>query len=1030
MNRNEVAQKLGLSKEQTKAVSLNKSSAIIAGAGSGKTTTMAASIIADLLGGTDPALICATTFTRSAASNLSEKIIEMATKLNYSGPIEKITVGTIDSILLNIMKNHSLKTNLSPLISIGSETELKKNSALAWEMAKDSLAEKYPQDFIMVSRVFGGRLEFEKVEAVLKMINKNSVYKDPDFFLEDQRKLITALEKKQKVATKKHIQENLDILIDAIENQTGPVKIDESLIRDTFRRDEPDLSERAELYLIAASSLYLEPERAAVIRCFQVYQDFYERLNYNLEIASYKDIELECLGLFERGLAKDQFISIYVDEAQDTSKSQQMAMKNLLSPEGKIIIIGDLRQSIYSWRGASPDDFSKWASELGAVELSDNYRSAKNIVSAINLISRNMDFIKTDYQDMQAVSSQKGKVSFKMLVNHKAGSGATHLASDEVEAPVIAKLVQEKIDSGANPGDICVISRTNKRVDLISRELRDLGVEVEAFFSQDPFKTKEAAAPLALLSLFADPKNEQALVRLLSSPAFFLGADEIEYLTSLDTPLIDSIKEDERLKKFRDTFFELYKNRQNYRLVERIWSILSELEYFSVIDSLDLTRSSLKTSDRIFSALEEIESRTGPVAKAILNETEFSQKTKNEYSKSDSSDDAVQVMTLYNAKGLEFPIVFYTDLGSSPTMPEKNPILIYKDKIGIRVDGVCNLDFFEGKKENNTRYIKEEERCIYVGLTRAEKELVIITRSRFSSGQIQFKNRSVESIFSHTDFSAVIDEGEISEGVVDVCFGDEVFPMDVYLPRLFEKEETLKETIKLSKTAIFDSKKDDFYRGNLSYTKLSEWKACSMRRFLENDLGLRKTDESIKFESSGARKRGIAIHKSLAQIDWKNLDANNFSKDLEKFINSEAGRLISSWPGEIFTEEKFEFQIKNQRIRGVFDVLLLSDREVVIVDWKTGQDRDQFDLQKLIYAEAGFLINKNIESVKTIWQFQDKAVSEVFKNRESLQLESAVDLIFSSRPEPIVKDKVSPICQGCPGLVQICPVSFSLQTKK
>jgi superfamily I DNA/RNA helicase len=155
MTRKDLAKKLGLSKSQSDAVGLEASKAIVAGAGSGKTTTLATSVIADLIvDSVDPKEICVATFTRSAANNLIDKIIDLSNQFDYRGDLSQLTIGTIDSIQLDIVKNNSLKTGLSPSTRIGDDFEINILKERAFEKAKNDLAVNNPEKIQLLAEVF------------------------------------------------------------------------------------------------------------------------------------------------------------------------------------------------------------------------------------------------------------------------------------------------------------------------------------------------------------------------------------------------------------------------------------------------------------------------------------------------------------------------------------------------------------------------------------------------------------------------------------------------------------------------------------------------------------------------------------------------------------------------------------------------------------------------------------------------------------------------------------------------------------
>jgi ATP-dependent exoDNAse (exonuclease V) beta subunit len=1036
MTRKELANNLGLSKSQAEAVGLTTSKAIVAGAGSGKTTTLAASVIADLIiDQVDPKEICVATFTRSAANNLTDKIIDLANRFDYIVDLSQLTIGTIDSIQLNIVKNNSLKTGLSPSTRIGDDFETNILKERAFEKVKNDLALTNPDSIELLAEVFYGNLTFKQWAGALEQTDQLSLKSPslPDLSIDD---LITSLETIARKENKKPIEKFV---------AKATLQLKEGLVTESFpkylKENYPEIGAQFEEAAGIKNSYLLDNYREALSSLFSGYKTYYQEFKNQEELVTYLDIEKATAELIDDLEEEDLFQMIYLDEAQDTSKTQQENFKRLLKEGGKIIIIGDIRQTIYSWRNASPESFSNWVDELGSVQLTDNYRSTKKIIDTVNLISKNLNSFH-NYQNMTfpLEADEEKDVSLKILLNMKLteeDQAPKGNAANDVEAPVIAQIVKDHIlENNLALKDTCVIARTNGRVDLISKELVKIGLEAEAFFRDDLSIAKETRTPIALLRLFADPRDDQALIEILSGPLFLFGADQIEMLslkraeeeTLLEVALIED-PDFPDLKEFSELFFELYKNKGQYRLVDRIQFLLNRFQYQAVIDAVDPTSTSVKNFQKLISLFSAAEEKFGPVAKSIFENIEADLFSKEEYSKANDLNEAIKVMTIHNSKGLEFPFVVYADFGYKKPHGGSDPILFDQGQFGIRVNKAADYNFQKISKEEKLRSIPEEDRCLYVALTRAERELLILARGKFHNNKFDFSEQ-ITPFLNQVELDDFYGENLKKEIAVEkINFDLEAIPVSRSLEHDQDPIEKEKEISHLP----FSSKKEKFYLDKISYTKLTDWQACSLRRHLEHDLRLKETIDLGGF-STGAREKGILIHTLLAEIDWNEpININNYQDEVKTFLETKTAKKIIKTKNKVETEKRFELQLAGQRIKGAIDLFFIEDETAFLVDWKTGKKDFDYSLQQKIYALAIFSSNKNIDKVHSIWQYQDSVDEKIFTDKDQLAkaVQEEIESIFNKEPEPVVLNlseaEKSLVCLDCPGLLKICPISQLLK---
>ena len=433
----------------------------------------------------------------------------------------------------------------------------------------------------------------------------------------------------------------------------------------------------------------------------------------------------ELLTRFPESLAKyqDRFRYIMVDEYQDTNHSQYLIVKALASRFENICVVGDDAQSIYAFRGANIRNilnFKKDYPDAKIIPLEQNYRSTQIIVEAANeVIAKNRDQLEKNVWT-QNPSGDKIPV-YRAL-------------SDADEANYVAsEIFSLKMSQQKKNKNFAVLYRTNAQSRAIEEDLRKKNISYKVFGGLSFYQRKEIKDLLAYLRILVNPKDQEALLRIINYPArgigdttvnkLIVGADQqqksldeileqIEFLGNslgLNKPTIDKLV----------NFWTMIKSFQVLLKTEDVYEVAMKVAVTSgILKTLkeDDTPEGISRVENIQELLNSLqgfvdEQRQLDEGDPSLNFFLENIALASDLDSSEEDDDKVSLMTIHLAKGLEFPVVFIVGL-------EEN--------------------LFPSQMSLNTRQeLEEERRLFYVALTRAEeKAYFTYATTRFRWGKI------------------------------------------------------------------------------------------------------------------------------------------------------------------------------------------------------------------------------------------------------------------------------------------------------
>ena len=483
--------------------------------------------------------------------------------------------------------------------------------------------------------------------------------------------------------------------------------------------------------LITVKAYYNNPELqeadaiARKPRMGEIYNEYVNRL-FKAGAMDFDDLLLrtnELLNRFPEVLIRyqERFKYILVDEYQDTNHSQYLIVKALSDRYQNICVVGDDAQSIYSFRGANISNilnFQRDYDQVAVYRLEQNYRSTNTIVRAANsVISKNKDQIEkqvwTDNPDGD-----------KIIVHRSA--------TDADEGRYVASTLFEwKLNNQLKNGDFAVLYRTNSQSRAIEDALRKRDIPYRIYGGLSFYQRKEIKDVLAYLRLVINPKDEEALMRVINYPTRGIGQ------TTLDKLVVAA-------KETGMSVFELLspENRSSIKInagtSNRLEDFATMIRSFQILaesaDAFVLTEHVIKKSGLVLemkkdgtpegiARLENMEELLNGIQDFVEGQREIDEATGSiaefledvalatDLDKEVGDDDRVALMTIHLAKGLEFPYVFIVGMEE---------------------------DLFPSAMSMNTRAeLEEERRLFYVALTRAEKQAVLTyTINRYRWGKL------------------------------------------------------------------------------------------------------------------------------------------------------------------------------------------------------------------------------------------------------------------------------------------------------
>ncbi len=469
-----------------------------------------------------------------------------------------------------------------------------------------------------------------------------------------------------------------------------------------------------------------------------VYQEYQQRLlrNHSLD---FDDLIMTTIHLFDRvpdvlQYYQYKFQYIHIDEYQDTNRAQYTLVKKLADRFQNICAVGDADQSIYRWRGADIRNilsFERDYPNAKVILLEQNYRSTKRILQAAN----------------EVIAHNVNRKPKRLWTENPEGKPIVYYeAMNEVdEAQFVARRIQEAVESGERRyRDFAVLYRTNAQSRVIEEMFLKANIPYQIVGGLKFYDRKEIKDILAYLRVIANPDDDLSLLRIINVPKRGIGASTIDklvrYAAEHELSLFEALGELEMigfsaktagaLAAFRGQLEQWTQLQEYVSVTELVEEVLDQSGYREMLKAERTieAQSRLENLDEFLSVTKHFENVSDDKSLvAFLTDLALISDL-DELNGTDQAaeGDAVVFMTLHAAKGLEFPVVFL---------------------IGMEEGIFPHLRSLENEDE-----MEEERRLAYVGITRAEEELVLTNaqmRTLFGNIQMNRPSRFLDEIPAH-----------------------------------------------------------------------------------------------------------------------------------------------------------------------------------------------------------------------------------------------------------------------------------------
>lgn len=678
----------------------------------------------------------------------------------------------------------------------------------------------------------------------------------------------------------------------------------------------------------------------------------YQQLKIDNSKLDFGDLIMWTLKLFEERPAilkkyQDQFKHILVDEFQDTNYAQYLLVKKLFptadNGECSLLVVGDDSQSIYKFRGAAVSnilEFMRDYPKSAMITLINNYRSSQNILDpAYALIkNNNPDTLESKLGiSKELIGLDHGSVKLRKKHPHPEVIQAP-TQEDEVEFAVqkIYELLAKEPQYTYK--DIAILARANSQLEPYVLAFKKYGIPYQLVGNRGLYDQDEIRDVLALIKVVVNPKDSISLYRVLNIDALGISQDTItDILTQSRYKKVDvwdtvQKHEDENLSElvkiisvFQDKITKVTPVDFVYNLINQINYVRRYLENETLennlsIKNLDLFLNLIKT----FEVDYRNENKEIPTIINLIDHVDMLIEAGDNPAQAELEDiDTVNLLTVHSAKGLEFPVVFMTNLisGRFPTSNRSDPIEIPEKLINETLP-------------TGNEHIQEERRLFYVGMTRAQDYLFLTFAKNYGG-----KRETTPS-------------GYLAETQLEI---NALEPMAKNAPT----QDTLFGVNSAFRDPIF--KKIKYIPDFLSFSQVDAYKTCPLMykyRYVLNvptppshalSFGITIHDTLRDFHSALLFKKvSLDDFYEMYQKNWQPLGYMDEDHRKERY---EAGKIIlkkyydqniEAKQEPLAVEKSFNLKIGGTKFYGRIDRIDPLDGDgVEIIDYKTGNVKEQ-----------------------------------------------------------------------------------------
>ncbi len=1012
---------------------------VSAGAGTGKTTVLVERFARAVERGVDVGSILVITYTERAAGELRGRIRRRLSAMGrpeLARDLDAAWISTIHSFCLRLLRAHAVAAGLDPRFRVLDESQARVLQAEAFDQALASFCSGGDPDRLRLLATYGSQglrrmvtgvaetlraagrpLELPKGEAPdleerveeLRRVARLVLVEaegDPDADAARARAL-QALERLEPTPPAELLLDLSDLAVKG----RGKERLA------AFEEARAALEQTALNVLAARDRDLLQELLVAFDGAYQQAKDAESALDF-------EDLQLRARDLLrrDRGVRERQrlrFRSVMVDEFQDTNRLQCEIIDLVAGGPGlgaveELFFVGDEFQSIYRFRHADVEVFKERRARGGEVlPLTKNYRSRPELLAVVNELFR-ADFGES-FQPLEAAGRfpdpARGPV-VELIVADKESFRGSGLHWRRGEARAVAERVQEIVEGGeARPGEIVLLFAAGTDAEVFEEELRARGLPTYRAAGRGYFGQQQVVDLLAYLRLLHNRYDDEALATVLCSPLVGISNDALVLIRRAAgrRPLFcglerslprDLGEEDARLlRAFRQRYDRLAAAAHALTLERLVEQIVCEHDYdLAVLCRWDGRRryANIRKLGRLARSYEELRGRDIEGFVRFLRDQDAAGSPEAEALAEEEGAEAVRLLTIHAAKGLEFKVVVVCDAGRDRPWGRGEDILCLPDgRFALKVVDPATgrrrgaFGYEDLRKAEEEAWEAERRRLYYVAMTRAMDRLIVsgsLDRTRRADARTpigwvldrlggvsleEVGDEPVEIVRGEARLSLRVrrprpedlargeEEGAEHGGGDDTAAMEPARPVQLELfPAAGEPARTPEAPL-LSPPpppptpALHDPRR-------LSYSALALFARCPYRYFAERVAGMRALDAEGGGGGEGelaAVEIGELVHAVLERLDLgspappsraelEGLARSRYpqarEEDIERvealvaaFCSSSLAARLASLPG-VASEQPFAFEHDGVLLHGRLDVLHVAGDRALVVDFKTG----------------------------------------------------------------------------------------------
>jgi ATP-dependent helicase/nuclease subunit A len=1067
---------------QLQAIDVSKAgqdTCVVAGPGSGKTRVLVERYRRLVEAGVAPQRILAITFTEKAARNMKERLAEaFRTMPERRRELEQANISTIHGFCARLLRENSVAAGIDPEFRV---LDARQSTIMQRQTAREVLDWMFAGEPEPMRRLMQGLTSPDLAENIPDLYDaiRSAGFETAElrgFPMRGGTDLKQLRDALGAVANEKpsgwttgqiaRLGEILDSTVRLASLPDGPAIAEHFRVIDEFPTSLKGIKQRTTVYNRLQTikddivpdlyrtliTEYYSRERETLIDIIECFDRMYGERKRAISVLDYADLEAFAVRLLEenrdvRARVRDQFQHVLMDEFQDTN-GQESKLLGLLRAPGAFFAVGDVNQSIYGFRHADPEVLRAYRDQVERegnhpVELVENWRSRAGILCAVETILHHAQGIEPRRLIAAKEFPQKSEAAVEVI----AAIAATADDAVDLEARWVARRILDfagslELESGpAGFGDMAVLVRNSEVLPAFTRAFEQTGIPYLLNQGKGFFEMREVVDLMNLLRALDNPRDEISLAAMLRSPLVGVSDEALlrlkmagnlgSALRKLDHIGASFDEEDRRkLRRFHEQMRRWREERELVGFDRLLMRAIDETGYASEPGS-----RAAANIEKFVALAREASSRL--TLAEFVDELQMMREAdaRDVDPPPEDAVNAVRIMTVHAAKGLEFPIVFLAALHKS--MQQGVGPLAFSPRFGLGAQwlnpatGDRKRDWFLRNIEDEAKQREADEgsRLFYVAMTRAEEHLVL-------SYSVFGKRREWAAALEESlglDLSAPAQRVQRIETPHGESFVLRIFASDK--PPEFREPAQLKAAI-APVQIVARPPVDNQYDFAANVTSVARFAHCPRRYYLERYLGwqgnsprkLLSAEEEDPGDEIDASQFGLDVHALLAgqTVEQATAEAR---KLVDAFRASELGGRAAR-ASRIEREFDFVMAIENVVLRGQIDLWFEEGGELVLVDYKTDDiklreaaARAEFYAPQLgLYALALERITGQFPAKAFLYFLRPNIARPVALERTLL--DSPEDLVREFRDAQSTLDfplREGEYCKRCPYFHGLCP---------